>query len=63
MLPLIFQANLIRLGSLVTHSVPPRSTAVGVPARIIDGAGSENPAQSMNQALAEGTYETFNYVI
>jgi serine O-acetyltransferase len=53
----------IAAGSLVTHSVPPRSTAVGVPARIIEGAGSENPAQSMNQALAEGTYETFNYVI
>lgn len=53
----------IAAGSLVTQSVPPRSTAVGVPARIIEGAGSENPAQSMNQALAEGTYETFTYVI
>ena len=44
-------------GSLVTKSVPPRCTAVGVPARIIERAGSENPAESMNQALAEGTYE------
>ena len=53
----------IAAGSLVTKSVPPRSTAVGVPARIIEGAGSENPAESMNQALAEGTYESFTYVI
>lgn len=53
----------IAAGSLVTHSVPPRSTAVGVPARIIQGAGAENPAQSMNQALTEGTYEAFTYAI
>jgi serine O-acetyltransferase len=53
----------IAAGSLVTQSIPPRSTAVGVPARIIDGAGSENPAESMDQALAEGTYESFTYVI
>jgi serine O-acetyltransferase len=53
----------IAAGSLVTKSVPPRSTAVGVPAKIIEGAGSDNPAESMNQALAEGSYESFNYVI
>ena len=47
----------IAAGSLVTKSVPPRSTAVGVPAKIIEGAGSDNPAESMNQALAEGSYE------
>ena len=47
----------IAAGSLVTKSVPPRSTAVGVPARIIEGAGSENPAESMNQALAEGSLQ------
>ncbi|MGO9172457.1 MAG: serine O-acetyltransferase EpsC [Rhodomicrobium sp.] len=53
----------IAAGSLVTQSVPPRCTAVGVPARIIQGAGSANPAQSMDQRLAEGTYESFTYVI
>jgi serine O-acetyltransferase len=53
----------IAAGSLVTKSVPPRSTAVGVPAKIIEGAGAENPAENMNQALAEGSYESFTYVI
>ncbi len=53
----------IAAGSLVTQSVPRRSTAVGVPARIIEGAGSANPAKSMNQQLAEETYESFTYVI
>jgi serine O-acetyltransferase len=53
----------IAAGSLVTKSVPPRSTAVGVPARIVAGAGTENPAESMNQALAEGSYESFDYMI
>jgi serine O-acetyltransferase len=42
----------IASGSLVTKSVLLRSTAVCVPARIIEGAGSDNPAESMNQALA-----------
>lgn len=53
----------IAAGSLVTKSVPPRSTAVGVPAKIIEGTGAENPAENMNQALAEGSYESFNYAI
>ena len=53
----------IAAGSLVTKSVPPRSTAVGVPAKIIEGTGAENPAENMNQALAEGSYESFTYVI
>jgi serine O-acetyltransferase len=53
----------IAAGSLVTKSVPERSTAVGVPAQIIEGAGVENPAESMNQALTEGSYESFNYTI
>ncbi len=53
----------IAAGSLVTESVPPRCTAVGVPARIIEGAGSNNPAQTMDQRLAQGTYKSFTYVI
>jgi serine O-acetyltransferase len=53
----------IAAGSLVTQSVPARSTAVGVPARIIEGTGSPNPAQTMDQDLAGTSYESFNYVI
>jgi serine O-acetyltransferase len=53
----------IAAGSLVTQSVPARSTAVGVPARIIEGTGSPNPAQTMDQDLGETSYDSFNYVI
>ncbi len=53
----------IASGSFVTESVPPRCTAVGVPARIVQGAGSNIPAETMDQQLAQGTYEFFNYVI
>jgi serine O-acetyltransferase len=53
----------IAAGSLVTQSVPARSTAVGVPARIIEGTGSPNPAQTMDQDLGAMSYESFNYVI
>ena len=53
----------IAAGSFVTQNVPPRCTAVGVPARIIEGAGSNNPAETMDQLLAQGTYEFFTYVI
>jgi serine O-acetyltransferase len=53
----------IAAGSLVTESVPSRCTAVGVPARIIEGTGSNNPAESMDQGLAQGTYDSFTYVI
>jgi len=53
----------IAAGSLVTQSVPARCTAVGVPARILEGTGSANPAASMDQCLAQGTYESFTYVI
>jgi serine O-acetyltransferase len=53
----------IAAGSLVTQSVPASSTAVGVPARIIEGTGSPNPAQTMEQSLAGTSYESFTYVI
>ena len=53
----------IAAGSLVTQPVPPRCTAVGVPARIIKGAGTDNPAETMDETLAQGTYESFTYVI
>ncbi len=53
----------IAAGSFVAQSVPSRCTAVGVPARIVEGAGSTNPAKTMDQKLAEGTYDLFTYVI
>ena len=53
----------IAAGSFVTQPVPPRCTAVGVPARIIKGAGTDNPAETMDETLAQGTYESFTYVI
>jgi hypothetical protein len=49
----------IAAGSFVSESVPSRCTAVGVPARIVEGAGSKNPAKSTDQKLSEGTYESF----
>ena len=53
----------IAAGSFVTQTVPPRCTAVGVPARIVKGAGTDNPAETMDETLAQGTYEFFTYVI
>ncbi|MDQ1289287.1 MAG: serine O-acetyltransferase [Actinomycetota bacterium] len=41
----------IGAGSVVLRPVPPGSTAVGVPARVIGRAGCECPAQEMNQLL------------
>lgn len=44
-------------GSVVLHPVPPRSTAVGVPARIVGRAGCELPAEEMNQIIDEDPYD------
>ena len=44
----------IGAGSVVLRPVPPASTAVGVPARVIGRAGCEHPAQEMNQLLDLG---------
>jgi serine O-acetyltransferase len=52
----------IAAGSLVTQPVPPRTTAVGVPARIVKGAGTDCPARTMDETLPQG-YESFTYVI
>jgi len=41
----------IGAGSVVLRHVPPGSTAVGVPARVIGRAGCENPAREMDQLL------------
>jgi serine O-acetyltransferase len=43
----------IASGSIVLENVPPNSTAVGVPARVIGPAGCMEPARSMDQILAD----------
>jgi serine O-acetyltransferase len=43
----------IASGSIVLDNVPPNSTAVGVPARVIGPAGCIEPARSMDQILAD----------
>ncbi len=49
----------IGAGSVVLRPVPPRSTAVGVPARVVGQAGCERPAQEMNQIIDDmpGDYQ------
>ena len=39
--------------SVVLQSVPPGCTAVGVPAKLTNCAGSERPSQDMNQVIEE----------
>ncbi len=41
----------IGAGSVVLRSVPAHCTAVGVPAKIVNCAGSERPSQEMNQFI------------
>ena len=53
----------IAAGSLVTTSVPPHSTAVGTPARIVLGDAPANPARNMDQMLTERDYSAFTWVI
>ena len=43
----------IGAGSVVLKSVPAHCTAVGVPARLVNCAGSERPSQEMNQFIDE----------
>lgn len=39
-------------GSVVLEDVPPHTTVVGVPARVVGDAGCEKPALDMNQSIA-----------
>jgi serine O-acetyltransferase len=43
----------IGAGSVVVREVPPHVTVVGVPAKVIGGAGGEVPASLMDQALVD----------
>jgi serine O-acetyltransferase len=49
----------IGAGSVVLRPVPPGSTAVGVPARVIGVAGSEHPADEMDQLIEFGPEDYF----
>ena len=42
----------IAAGSIVLENIPPKSTAVGVPARVVGAAGCADPARTMDQILA-----------
>jgi serine O-acetyltransferase len=39
-------------GSVVLHSVPPKTTVAGVPAKVVGEAGCAEPARSMDQILS-----------
>jgi serine O-acetyltransferase len=53
----------VAAGSVVLHSVPPNSTAAGVPAKIVGSAGCPEPARDMNQILSQLAYDSFSYTI
>ena len=42
----------VAAGSIVLDNVPPKSTVVGVPARVVGTAGCADPARTMDQILA-----------
>jgi serine O-acetyltransferase len=44
-------------GSVVLKSVPAGCTAVGVPAKLVNCAGSKTPSQDMNQVIEESNFD------
>ncbi len=44
-------------GSVVLKSVPAGCTAVGVPSKLVNCAGSKNPSQDMNQVIEENDFD------
>jgi serine O-acetyltransferase len=53
----------IAAGSVVTHPLPPNSTAAGVPAHVIAVAGRAEPARTMDQIFNELSDASFACVI
>jgi serine O-acetyltransferase len=43
----------VAAGSVVLHSVPPKSTVAGVPARLVGSAGCEEPARRMDHSIED----------
>jgi serine O-acetyltransferase len=43
----------VAAGSVVLHSVPPKSTVAGVPARLVGNAGCEEPARRMDHSIED----------
>ena len=53
----------VAAGSVVLKSVPAHATVAGVPARVVRILETDEPSRSMNQALSDLRYESFNYTI
>lgn len=51
----IGEGSRVAAGSVVLKSVPPHSTAAGVPARVIGKAGHELPSRVMDHRLTDGS--------
>ncbi|WP_428531307.1 serine O-acetyltransferase [Rhodopila sp.] len=53
----------VAAGSVVLKSVPAHATVAGVPAKVVRILETDEPSRSMNQALSDLSYESFNYTI
>lgn len=53
----------IAVGSVVLHPVPPGTIVAGVPARIVEPAGAEEPLAIMPRIMSRHGYDSFAYTI
>ncbi|WP_228259359.1 serine O-acetyltransferase [Siculibacillus lacustris] len=53
----------VAAGSVVLKPVAPHTTVAGIPARVVGGAGSDDPSKTMDQNLPDGGYASFTYMI